>query len=378
MRLFLVILAAGDGKRLNSKTPKPFSRINNKTLLEYSLDAFKDFSEIRKVIIVYNKKHKRFLEKLSIKNTIKIVGGKIRQESTFNALKKIRKMNCSKVLIHDSARPNPSKKMIRTIINYLKNNDAVIPIIKATDATKRIKKNMIFKNIKRNTLRFSQTPQGFSYKKIYSKLKKNIDIPFDDEASLFTKDNEKICTVPGSKNNFKVTSKEDLNLFRSLKKGKIYVGIGFDVHKLKPKRKMYLAGVRIKSKLGTLGHSDGDPVLHATIDAILGACRMGDIGKLFSNKNKKYKNIRSTILLKKVIKIINDKNYLINNIDINIITQKPKIKKYSKKMIETVSKICKINSNQINIKGKTTEKLGVIGKERAIASEVIASVLKYD
>jgi len=105
---------------------------------------------------------------------------------------------------------------------------------------------------------------------------------------------------------------------------------------------------------------------------------LGDIGKLFSDRNKKYKNIRSTILLKEVIHLINSKNFHIGNIDINIITQKPKIKKYSTKMINKISKICKISPNQINIKGKTTEKLGLIGKEKAIASEVIASIIKYD
>ena len=110
----------------------------------------------------------------------------------------------------------------------------------------------------------------------------------------------------------------------------------------------------------------------------MGACKLGDIGKLFSNKNKKYKNIRSTKLLKKVIELIKSKNFSINNIDINVIAQKPKIKRYSKKMIDVISKICKINPNQINIKGKTTEKLGLIGKEKAISSEVIASVMKYD
>ena len=125
------------------------------------------------------------------------------------------------------------------------------------------------------------------------------------------------------------------------------------------------------------GHSDADPVLHAIIDSLLGACRMGDIGKLYSNKDQKYKNIRSTILLMKVIKLINSRNFVINNIDINIIAQKPKIKNYSNKMIQVISKICKINPNQINIKGRTTEKLGLIGKEQAIASEVISSVIKY-
>ena len=119
-------------------------------------------------------------------------------------------------------------------------------------------------------------------------------------------------------------------------------------------------------------------MLHALIDSLLGACRLGDIGKLFSDKNKKYKNIRSTILLKRVIELIKSKNFSVNNIDINVITQRPKINKYAKKMIDIISKLCEINPNQINIKGKTTEKLGLIGKEKAIASEVIASVTNND
>ena len=163
-----------------------------------------------------------------------------------------------------------------------------------------------------------------------------------------------------------------------MKKGKTYSGIGFDIHRLVKGRKLYLGGIKIPFPLGLKGHSDADPVLHALIDSLLGASKLGDIGKLFSNKNKKYKNIRSTILLKKVVKLIKSKNFSINNIDINIIAQKPKIKKYSNKMTQTISKLCGINSNQINIKGKTTEKLGLIGKGKAIASEVLTSVIKYD
>ena len=142
------------------------------------------------------------------------------------------------------------------------------------------------------------------------------------------------------------------------------VGIGFDVHRLVPKRKLFLAGLKIKSKLGTLGHSDGDPVLHSITDAILGACKMGDIGQMFSDKSKRFKNIRSTILLKQVMYQINLKGYFINNIDINIITQTPKIKNIKNKMLDNIAKLCEISKNQINIKGKTTEKLGVIGKEK--------------
>ena len=195
---------------------------------------------------------------------------------------------------------------------------------------------------------------------------------------MFTNYDEKGLIINGSKKNIKITDKEDLDIFKSLRKGKIYSGIGFDVHRLVKKRKLYLGGIKIPFNFGLEGHSDADPVLHAIIDSLLGACKMGDIGKLFSNSNKKYKNIRSTILLNNVVKLIESKNFSINNIDVNIIAQKPKIKIYSKKMIKMISKICKINTNQINIKGKTAEKLGLIGKGQAIACEVIASVIKYD
>ena len=378
MSIFLILLAAGDGKRLKSTIPKAYIKINNKTLLEHSINNFKKIPEIKKTIIVYNKKHKKFLQKLSLKNTLKIVGGKTRQESAYLALKKIEKMKCKKVLIHDVARPSTPTSLIKNVIFNLKKNHAVLPIINANDAAKRVKKNNVFKNIDRSTLRFSQTPQGFTFKKIYEKHKKNKSILIDDDASLFTKDNEKIKIINGSKKNIKITDSEDIDIFKSINKLKTYFGIGFDVHKLVKNRKLYLGGIRIPFQMGLQGHSDADPVLHALIDALLGASKLGDIGNLFSDKDKKFKNIRSTLLLKKVVKLILEKQFLINNIDINIITQKPKIYKYSKQMILIISKICKIKINQINIKGKSTEKLGLIGKGKAIASQAIVSISSYD
>ena len=377
MSVFLIILAAGDSKRLGLSTPKPFVKINNKTLLEYSIDTFQNFHEIKKIIITYNSKNKKYLNSLRSKNIIKVKGGKTRQESVFKALKRIEKMNCKKIIIHDSARPNVDRTIVRNLLRQLRHNDAVIPIIKTNDATKREKQNIIFKNIQRESLRFAQTPQGFTYKKIYQKHKENINLSFDDDSALFTEYGGKVTTINGSKKNLKITDKEDLEIFKSLKR-KMFIGIGFDIHKLVKKRKLYLGGIKIPFNYGLEGHSDADPVLHALIDSLLGACRLGDIGKLFPNKNKKYKGIRSTILLGQAIKLIKSRNFLINNIDINIITQKPKIKKYSREMIKTISAICEIDPNQINIKGKTAEKLGLIGKGKAIACEASVSVIKYD
>ena len=237
MSLFLILLAAGDSKRFKSSTPKPYHLINKKTVLEHSLEAFKNIRGIKRTVIVYNGKHKKYLNNIIIKNALKIKGGKTRQESTFKALKKIKKMKCKKVLIHDVARPNPSEKIIKQVIKKLQKNNAVVPIIKSNDATKRFNKNLIFKNIKRNTLGFSQTPQGFTYIKIFEKHKKNINKSFDDDSSLFTVCGDKVLTINGSKKNLKITDMEDLEIFKSLKKGKIFSGIGFDVHRLVKKKK---------------------------------------------------------------------------------------------------------------------------------------------
>ena len=265
MSLFLILLAAGEGKRLKSNVPKPYYLVNNKSLLEHSYLSFKKFNEIKKIIIVYNKKHKKYIDKINFKNVLKIEGGKTRQESTFKALRKMRNMKCKNVIIHDSARPQPSYKLIKEIIFKLKKNCAVIPVIKVTDATKRIKKNKIFKNILRNSLRLAQTPQGFNYKNIYDKHKKNKDL-IDDDSALFTNTNDEVLILKGDKKNLKITDIDDLKIFKSLKVKKTYYGIGFDVHELVKGRKLYLGGLKIKNPLGLKGHSDADPVLHSIID----------------------------------------------------------------------------------------------------------------
>ena len=378
MSFSLILLAAGNSKRLSSKIPKPFIKIANKTLLEYSLIKFGKIRQIKKIIIVTNKKHSKFFKNIKFKNCVKIVGGKTRQESTYKALKYIKKnkIKCTNVLIHDSARPNFSIKLIERIINASKRN-AVIPKIPMHDALKESIGKKILLNLPRKNFFSTQTPQSFNFNEILDLHSRNKALYKDDDLSL-VQSLKKVKFVNGEKNNFKITDQEDLSMLKNFINLKTRTGIGFDVHRLVPKRKLYLAGLRIKSHLGTLGHSDGDPVLHSIIDAILGACKMGDIGQMFSDKNKKFKNIRSTILLKRVMDQIKSKGYYVNNLDINIIAQTPKIKKYKNKMIDNISKLCEISKDQINIKGKTTEKLGVIGKEKAIACEVITSVVKYD
>ena len=381
MSFCLIILAGGNSHRFKSNIGKPYQKLAGKSLIEINVIKASKFKQIKKIILVYNKKDLKRVKLLKLNNVKLIVGGRSRQQSTLNALKYlIRQKGISKVLIHDVARPNFSTKLLSSILRNMRNARAVVPKIKIQDAIKQViesSKEEYIVGKKRDNLFLTQTPQAFNLKEIYHLHKTNSAKYKDDDISLYM-DLNNIKFIEGEKNNFKITDQSDFENLKKIYKSQLNVGIGFDIHKLVPKRKLYLAGLEIKSPVGTLGHSDGDPVLHSITDAILGACKMGDIGQMFSDKSKKFKNIRSTILLEQIIKQTKLAGYFINNMDINIITQTPKIQKYKNKMIKNISKICEISKKQINIKGKTTEKLGVIGKEKAIACEVIVSIVKYD
>ena len=366
-----IILAGGESKRFNSNKPKPYHLYKGKPLLLHSIDRAKNYGKFNKIVLVINKKHKNYIKNLKIKDLKIIIGGKTRAESAYNGLRSIKNYNIKNVMIHDAARPNFSLKLLDKLYKELKLNDCVIPAIQTTDSIKQKSSNIVT-NLNRKNIYLIQTPQAFNYSKLYAlQNKKGVDIT--DDANLFVRAGKKIKIIKGENNNNKITINTDIKINNLIK-----YGLGFDIHRLIPNKKLYLGGIKIPSPLGTLGHSDGDPVLHAVTDAILGACSMGDIGEKFSDKNKKFKNIRSTILLNKIIEEVKNKGYLINNIDINIICEKPKIHKYKKQIINCIARICRILPTQINIKGKTTEKLGVIGKEKAIACEAIASVIKYD
>ena len=381
MSFCLIILAGGSSHRFKSNIGKPYQKLAGKSLIEINVLKARQFKQIKKIILVYNKKDLKRVKSIKLKNVKLITGGNTRQQSTYIALKHlINQKGISKVLIHDVARPNFSLRLFGSIIKSMKNARAVVPKIRVQDAIKQIidsSKEEYIVGKRRDNLFLTQTPQAFNLKEIYHLHKTNSGKYKDDDISLYM-DLNKVKFIEGEKNNFKITDQADFQNLKDIYKSKMNVGIGFDVHRLAPKRKLYLAGLKIKSSLGTLGHSDGDPVLHSITDAILGACKMGDIGELFSDKSRKFKNIRSTILLNEVIEKIKVKGYFINNIDINIIAQTPKIKKYKNKMIKNIAKLCAISKNRINIKGKTTEKLGVIGNEKAIACEVITSIIKYD
>lgn len=152
------------------------------------------------------------------------------------------------------------------------------------------------------------------------------------------------------------------------------VGLGYDVHRLVEDRKLILGGVEIPYKKGLLGHSDADVLLHAIMDALLGAAALGDIGKHFPDSDERYKGISSIKLLEEVGKLLDEHLYVINNIDATVIAQRPKVGPYREQMIKNIANALKIDENLINVKATTEEGLGFTGNGEGISSQAIASI----
>ena len=157
---------------------------------------------------------------------------------------------------------------------------------------------------------------------------------------------------------------------------KIKVGFGFDVHQLKEGADFWLGGIKIPHSKGATGHSDADVLIHTICDALLGAANMRDIGFHFPPSDNKYKGIDSKILLKDVVKLIDDKGYTIGNIDATIALQQPKINPHIPEMKKVLAEVMQIDAEDISIKATTTEQLGFTGREEGIAS--ICSILLYE
>ncbi len=364
MNNYFIILASGQSKRFNKKKPKQFNIYKNKALFKHSLEKAIKSKLFKKIILVVNNK-KSIKEKFP-KNISIIKGGKERSDSSLIALKYINRFKPSNVLIHDAARPSFTIKLLKTLIKSLKKNKAVIPFINSKDSIKYKVKKQLF-NLNRNNAILTQTPQAFKFKNLYNlSIKQKNKIT--DEATLFIENNLKIKFIKGENLNNKITFKEDIET------NKTYYGIGFDIHRLIRGKKLFLGGIKIPYHSGLKGHSDGDVIIHSIIDSLLGAMRKKDIGTFFPDNQKKYKNIRSPKMLKPIVEILNNNNYFINNLDINLICEQPKVSKYRDKIIKSLSNLLNIDKELINLKGKTAEKLGLIGKEKAIACEVICSI----
>ena len=380
---YAILLCAGSSERIGN-FDKSTVEFQNKPLFFHSVEKFLTIEEIEKIIIVASKKNinsiRKKLNVLSDKNLEKIEiieGSNERKYSVNNAIKYLSNYEPNNVIIHDSARPHFDINIINNGLELLNKISCVIPLMKIVDTVKNVKGSRILSTLNRDELFYSQTPQFFKYselKKLLSKYLKTLT--YTDEAQLFEKENLKIGTIEGNLLNHKITFEKDLFELGSLSSNFEYTGISTDVHALGQGRELYLAGLKIPSKKGLIGHSDGDVVLHAICDAILGASSNGDLGKHFPSSNAKWKDVSSKIFLNETLNLIKKENKLIKNIDIQIILQKPKLVEYLDAMEENIANLLNINIDDVNVKVTSTDGLGLIGSGEGIGTLCAVNLIK--
>ncbi len=393
-KIDFLLLASGEGNRFSKKIRKQFVYIGNKTIIEIAIENILKWRRCKRIILVCSLKnieveYQRIIKSMLQKYNNRIFvtdGGKYRKDSVFNGLNYLEKNVVDPmpfVAIHDCARPFIKIEILERIFNKFNNHiKGIVPALPIVDTIKTFKKNKILKTLDRNKIIKIQTPQFFNrelitnlYKKIY--CDKNFsNLNFTDDSSIFETFNYDVAFVKGDYSLEKITFLDDIKKLEMNKE--IRTGLGFDVHKfsLKKTKPLILFGIEIDYNKSLIAHSDGDVGLHALCDSILGSISQQDIGYHFPPSDKKWLNYNSEHFLNFAIKKLKEKNAIINNIDITVLCEMPKINPYRLKIIDKLSKLTNISKEKISIKSTTTESLGFIGRKEGIAviSQITISI----
>lgn len=378
-KIAVIIAAAGRGKRVGAPVPKQYLKIGGEYVLAKTVKAFNDMDEVDHIFIVTNEDYTDMCADIVRESSFEKVegivsGGETRQDSVFNALQEMnfKKPGISMVLIHDGARPFVGRDVILNVIKKTDETGAAAACVAMTSSVRKMSAgDTVSESVDRDDYYSVQTPQGFRKSVLIEAYEKAYDDSFvgTDDASVVERAGHDIAIVDGDYGNIKITTKEDLPMENR-------IGTGFDVHRLVEGRKLILGGVDIPHDRGLLGHSDADVLLHALMDALLGAAALGDIGKHFPDTDEAYRNISSMKLLEEVKKLLDENFYKVGNVDITLIAQKPKIRPYVEEMRENIAQTLAVEKSRVNIKATTTEKLGFTGREEGIACEAAASIYR--
>lgn len=366
----VIIGAAGSGIRMGAPVPKQFLKIGGQTILEKTAEKFLKAPSVGKIVIVTSPEYvpltKELFEREEQRGKLLVVcGGKQRQDSVYQGILALRREGASDdsiVLIHDGVRPFVSGELIERVAEAAASGGAAVPAVTPKDTIR-------YRNggtLDRNLLCCVQTPQAFRMSLIEEAFEKAFSEDFygTDDAGLAERAGHAVTVVEGDFANIKITTPEDLRV-------QTRIGTGFDVHRLEENRKLILGGVEIPFEKGLLGHSDADVLVHALMDAMLGAAALGDIGGLFPDNDPAFKDISSMILLEKVGAAVAEKGYSLGNADITVICQKPKLAPYIPLMRSRIAQTLNVSEEQINLKATTTEKLGFTGRGEGIAAEAV-------
>ncbi|MFD1744424.1 bifunctional 2-C-methyl-D-erythritol 4-phosphate cytidylyltransferase/2-C-methyl-D-erythritol 2,4-cyclodiphosphate synthase [Rhizobium helianthi] len=387
----VVIVAAGRGERAGSpeRGPKQYRLIGGQPVLRRTLEAFLNWPDSGPIVtVIHPDDQAQFSESIrdlpGAERVLSVMGGATRQESVLRGLRALGTAGPHHVMIHDAARPFVDRSLLQAIaVRLHEGHDAVLPAVAIADTLKRSSADgLVEATVSRDRLFAAQTPQSFHYEKIleaHEKAAASGRSDFTDDASIAEWAGMPVLLVPGSAQNVKLTTAQDIAMADAKFTGNslpdVRTGNGYDVHQLVPGDGVTLCGVFIPHDLKLHGHSDADVALHALTDALLATCGAGDIGDHFPPSDPQWKGAASRIFLAHAAEIVRAKGGIITNADISLIAEVPKIAPHRDTMRSTLAEILGISVDRCSVKATTNEKIGFIGRKEGIAAIATATVI---
>jgi len=355
--------------------PKQLLPVGGIPVVVRSILAFQACTSVREIIVVTPPENRPVIEKF-VQGLTFANPGNTRLQSVQSGVSYVSPM-ADVIAVHDGARPLVNPKYIQDALQSAFDYGAAVLAVPVKDTIKEGVNNAVLRTLDRTKLWAAQTPQCYQRALLVKALEKfGHEKDATDESQLVEKCGVRVQLVPSDYTNFKITTPEDLLFAEALVNENSYqrTGFGFDLHRLEPGRKFIVGGVEIPHHKGFLGHSDGDLVLHALCDAILGALCAGEIGILFPPTDPTIKGIDSKKIAQRVLEIVRAHHAEIVHIDATLITQEPKIKPHYDAVRASLAKIFEVPLNQVSFKSKSHEHVGEIGLGEAAMCHAVATV----
>lgn len=379
---YAIIAAAGMGSRMGLGYNKAYMPLGGKPVLLRTLNALMNSGLYAGAVIVIRPDERAQVMDMLADCKWRVIladGGNTRQESVRNGLRALPE-DCEYVAVHDAARPFVTQNILEATLSAAIKYGSGVACTLVTDTIKQVDDKGGVRTLNRDELRAVQTPQTFEKHLLVAAHEwayaRGISAT-DDSALVEMKEGSVhlVATDDGALN-IKLTTPADIKGAQRSETGIMRSGVGYDAHRLVEGRKLILCGVEVPYERGLLGHSDADVATHALIDALLGAAGLGDIGRMFPDSDMRYKDISSIKLLRAAVERLTDAGMRINNCDITIVAQRPKLLPYIADMQLTLADAMSIDKRCVNIKGKTTEGMGFEGAGEGMSAYCAATVIE--
>ena len=393
-----LIVAAGRGHRVGGPLPKQYRQLAGRAVLSHSVQRFATHPGIDRVRVVINPADRPLYDE-AVRDSggaadgallAPVAGGETRQDSVRNGLESLADAPPDLVLIHDGARPLVSAAVIDDALDALEGHDGSLPALAVSDSLKRSAPGsaLIAGAVPREGLWRAQTPQGFRYPSILDAHRAAAGSALTDDAAVAEQAGLSVALTPGDEDNLKITTEQDFvraERILAAQSGhdvaaaaeaafETRVGIGFDVHRFGPGDHLMLGGVAVPHAQGVVSHSDGDVVLHAIVDALLGALAVGDIGTHFPPSEEVWRDAESARFVAHALMLLTERGGHLSHVDVTVICERPKIGPHREAMMARLATVLGLDPARISLKATTTERLGFTGRGEGIAAQAVATV----